>query len=154
MSPFCIRSLPDFCWLFTFVSSLGCVNLCSHLPCTFDGWVPILDFFNMVLSCGLLGTKSCKSSVAFFIQCRVNCFAGTLELMAEMKKNITSLLNFFFFHCDFWRWLPWSILPVSAWMSQWAMHVHGLYNFFHFILLKPIKKIYCQKEVYRENHQA
>jgi hypothetical protein len=40
-----IGSLPDFCWLFAFVFSLNCVNLCSHLPCTFDGWVPILDFY-------------------------------------------------------------------------------------------------------------
>jgi len=34
-----------FCWLFTFVFSLGCVYLCSLLPCTFDEWVPILDFY-------------------------------------------------------------------------------------------------------------
>jgi hypothetical protein len=25
--------------------SLDCVYLCSHLPCTFDEWVPILDFY-------------------------------------------------------------------------------------------------------------
>jgi hypothetical protein len=31
--------------LFAFVFSLGCVYLCFHLPCTFDGWVPILDFY-------------------------------------------------------------------------------------------------------------
>jgi hypothetical protein len=31
--------------LFAFVFSLGCVFLCSHLSCTFDGWVPIVDFF-------------------------------------------------------------------------------------------------------------
>jgi hypothetical protein len=24
---------------------LSCVYLCSHLPCTFDGWVPVLDFY-------------------------------------------------------------------------------------------------------------
>jgi hypothetical protein len=41
----CIISLPNFCWLFACVFSLGCVYLCSHLPCTFDGWVPILDFY-------------------------------------------------------------------------------------------------------------
>jgi hypothetical protein len=23
----------------------GCVYLCSHFPCTFDKWVPILDFY-------------------------------------------------------------------------------------------------------------
>jgi hypothetical protein len=40
-----IRCLPDFCWLFAFVFSLGCVYVCFHLPCTFDGWVPILDFY-------------------------------------------------------------------------------------------------------------
>ncbi len=44
MSPLCIGFLPDFCWLFAFVFSLGCVYLCSHLPCTFVGWVPILWF--------------------------------------------------------------------------------------------------------------
>ncbi len=36
----------DFCWLIAFVFfSLGCVYLCSHLSCTFDEWVLILDFF-------------------------------------------------------------------------------------------------------------
>jgi hypothetical protein len=45
MGPLCIGSLPDFCWLFVFVFSLGCVYLCAQLPCAFDGWVPILDFY-------------------------------------------------------------------------------------------------------------
>jgi len=45
MSPLCIWSLSDFCWLFAFVFSLGCVYLCSLLPCIFDGWVLILDFY-------------------------------------------------------------------------------------------------------------
>ncbi len=98
--------------MFAFVFSLGCVYLCSHLPCTFDGWVPVLDFFNMVLPCGLLGTKSCKSSVTFLVQRRVKCFAGTPGFMAEMKKNITSLLNFYFSIVPFGDGLPWSILPV------------------------------------------
>ncbi len=31
--------------LFAFVSSLDCFYLCFHLPCTFDGWVLILDFY-------------------------------------------------------------------------------------------------------------
>ncbi len=30
--------------------SLGCVYLCSHLPCTFDGWATILDFYLQVFS--------------------------------------------------------------------------------------------------------
>jgi hypothetical protein len=34
--------LVDYLLFFFF---LGCVYLCSHLPCTFDGWVPILDFY-------------------------------------------------------------------------------------------------------------
>ncbi len=34
-----------FRWLFAFAFSLGCVYLCSHLLCTFDRWVPILDFY-------------------------------------------------------------------------------------------------------------
>ncbi len=41
---FCIGSSPNFCWLFALVFSLGCVYLCSHLPCTFVGCVPIHDF--------------------------------------------------------------------------------------------------------------
>jgi len=45
MNPLCIRSLPDFCWLFAFVFSLDCVYLCPHLPGTFDASVPILDFY-------------------------------------------------------------------------------------------------------------
>ncbi len=32
-------------WLFAFVFPLGCVYLCSLLPCTFDGWVTIPDFY-------------------------------------------------------------------------------------------------------------
>jgi hypothetical protein len=46
MSPLCIGFLSDFfCLLLAFVFSLGCVYLCSHLSCTFDGWVHILDFY-------------------------------------------------------------------------------------------------------------
>jgi hypothetical protein len=45
MSPLCTRYLPEFCSLFAFVFSLACVYLCSHLPCTFDGWFSILDFY-------------------------------------------------------------------------------------------------------------
>jgi hypothetical protein len=45
MSPLCIGFLHDFCWFFAFVFSSGCVYLCSHLPCTFAGWIPILDFY-------------------------------------------------------------------------------------------------------------
>jgi hypothetical protein len=44
--------------------SLGCVYLCSHLPCTFDGWVPILDFYLQGFSsflCGLPQTRSNRS---------------------------------------------------------------------------------------------
>jgi hypothetical protein len=44
MSHFCIGSLRDFCRLFAFVFSSSRVYLCSHLPCTFDGWVPSLVF--------------------------------------------------------------------------------------------------------------
>jgi hypothetical protein len=36
--------------LFAFVFSLGYVYLCSHLPFTFDGWVPILDFYSLGFS--------------------------------------------------------------------------------------------------------
>jgi hypothetical protein len=65
------------------------------LPHTFDEWVPILDFFNMVLPCGLLGTKSCKSTIAFLIECRVNCFVGTPEFMAE-NEEYNQLVELFF----------------------------------------------------------
>jgi hypothetical protein len=37
-----------FCWLFAFVFSFGCVYSGSRLPCTFDGWVHILDFYIQV----------------------------------------------------------------------------------------------------------
>ncbi len=120
------------------------------MPCTFDGWVPILDFFNMVLPCGLLGTKSCKSSQAFLIQCRVNCFAGTPEFMAEMKKNITSLLNFFFPLCLLE--MVTSEYPSSECMNEpmgnacsWFVFLLSFYSF------ETNKKSYCQKEVYRGN---
>jgi len=43
MGPICI--VFTLCWLFAFVFSLGSVYLCSHLPCTFDGWVAILNFY-------------------------------------------------------------------------------------------------------------
>jgi hypothetical protein len=33
-----------FCWLLTSLFYLGCVYLCFNLPCTFAGWVLILDF--------------------------------------------------------------------------------------------------------------
>ncbi len=45
MGLICIEFLCDFCWLLAFVFSLGCVYMCFHLPCTFDGWVPILEFY-------------------------------------------------------------------------------------------------------------
>ncbi len=38
LSPVCTGSLSKFCFCFFF-------GLCSCLPCTFDGWVPILDFY-------------------------------------------------------------------------------------------------------------
>ncbi len=35
-----------FCSLFVFgFFSLACVYSCFHLPCTFDGWVLVLDLF-------------------------------------------------------------------------------------------------------------
>jgi hypothetical protein len=45
MGPICIGFLPYFCRFFVLVFSLGCVYLCSHLPCTFDIWVSILDIY-------------------------------------------------------------------------------------------------------------
>jgi hypothetical protein len=40
-----IHNLLDCCWLFCLCFFFGfCVYLWSHLPCTFDGWVLILDF--------------------------------------------------------------------------------------------------------------
>ncbi len=59
MGPLCIGSSPYFCWLFAFVFSLGCVYLCSHLPCTFDGCIPILDFY-------LQGFSSSSSPVLLY----------------------------------------------------------------------------------------
>jgi hypothetical protein len=40
-----MRFLLYFFILFAFVFSLGCVYLCFHLPCSFDAWVPIVDFY-------------------------------------------------------------------------------------------------------------
>ncbi len=48
LDPICIWFFSPYFSLtvcFNFFSSLGCVYLCSHLPYTFDGWVPILDFY-------------------------------------------------------------------------------------------------------------
>jgi len=45
--------------------SLGCVYLCSHLPCTFDGWVPILDFLFTGFFSSLV---KAPSSVSVFLQ--------------------------------------------------------------------------------------
>jgi hypothetical protein len=44
MGPICIGFVYNT-KLFAFVFPLGCVYSCSLLPCTFDGWVPILDFY-------------------------------------------------------------------------------------------------------------
>ncbi len=41
---FCIVSLLDFVDCLFLFFSLGCVYLCSHLPCTFDECVTIFDF--------------------------------------------------------------------------------------------------------------
>jgi hypothetical protein len=46
MGPICIRFSPYFfvhCLLLFF--PLVCVYSFSHLPCPFDGWVPLLDIF-------------------------------------------------------------------------------------------------------------
>ncbi len=45
MGPIWIGFLLYFCLLFAFVFLLGCVFLCSLSPCTFEGWVPVLDFY-------------------------------------------------------------------------------------------------------------
>jgi hypothetical protein len=45
MGPICLGLLLFFYWFFVFVFSLACVYLCFFSPCTFDGWVLILDFF-------------------------------------------------------------------------------------------------------------
>jgi len=75
MSPLCIGSLPDFCWLFALVFSLGCVYLCSHLPCTFDRWVPILDIYLQGFSYFIprnlqTGVKKCSFKVQKKLQMR------------------------------------------------------------------------------------
>ncbi len=44
MGPICTGFLVYFCSLFAFGFPLVCVFLCSLSPCTFDGWVPVLDF--------------------------------------------------------------------------------------------------------------
>jgi hypothetical protein len=70
--------------LFAFGFSFGCVYSCSHLPCTFDGWVFVLDFYIYgfssilvvpLLSCGspLWGSFACLDfgpcSLFLFLSC-------------------------------------------------------------------------------------
>jgi hypothetical protein len=64
------RCLPDFCWLFAFVLSLGCVYLCSRLPCTFDGWVPILEF----LCTGFFFYLGFLTCIWLFLHMGADCF--------------------------------------------------------------------------------
>jgi hypothetical protein len=45
MNPICLGFLSYFYSLFAFVFSLACVYWCFSSPCTFDGWVTILDFY-------------------------------------------------------------------------------------------------------------
>jgi hypothetical protein len=68
MGPICIEFLPYFCKLFAFVFFLGSLYLCSHLPCTFDGWVPFLDFFYIH---GFPSSLVCKP----FVNCRLPLLA-------------------------------------------------------------------------------
>jgi hypothetical protein len=44
MNPFLHRIFIWFLLIVCFCFSLGCVYLCFHLSCTFDGWISILDF--------------------------------------------------------------------------------------------------------------
>jgi hypothetical protein len=64
MSPICIGSLPDFCSLFAFVFSLGCVYLCSHLP-LMDGFPSLIFIYRFFLLVHIynnqLGTLQCPS---------------------------------------------------------------------------------------------
>jgi hypothetical protein len=43
-------SWPSFINSVAAATHLGCVHLCFLLPCTFDGWVRILDFFSLGFS--------------------------------------------------------------------------------------------------------
>ncbi len=106
MSPLCTRSLPDFCWLFAFVFSLGCVYLCSHLPCSFDGWVPILDFYLQGFFSFLQGSRCSQYVPPCFLWC-VFTFLITapfiLPSLPYSSRNICKLSGFkvrnhFFFY--------------------------------------------------------
>jgi hypothetical protein len=80
MSPLCIGSLLDFCRLFAFVFSLGCVYFYSHLAHTFDGNRPILDFlftwffffFQRYKECGM----KCPGLGGFSMMVKTNYLAS------------------------------------------------------------------------------
>jgi len=75
---------PDFCWLFGFVFSLGCVYLCSHLPCTFDGWVPFLDFH----------FQGVFSSFGHFCAKEVTCWERESDKIESKKAFVLEFLSF------------------------------------------------------------
>jgi hypothetical protein len=64
--------------------SVGCVYLCSHLPRTFDGGVPILDF----LFTGFLSSLSeAPSSFSIFLQIKQKGGEGASEFSTLMIKK-------------------------------------------------------------------
>ncbi len=79
MGPMCIGFLLYFCCiLFAFVFSLGCIYLCSHLPCTFDGWVWWMgsrpwflytEFFFLFFFFMLKGKHPPSTGCPFFLRC-------------------------------------------------------------------------------------
>ncbi len=81
-------SLHDICWLFAFVFSLGCVYLCSYLPCTFVGWVPILDFDLWGFSSLYTGIQGWNRKIKFKLpQVLINAELYGLVLAPRLGKG-------------------------------------------------------------------
>jgi hypothetical protein len=79
-------SLPEFCSLFAFVFALACVYLCSHLSCTFDGWVLIFDFYLQGFSSSKLFKVKCiliGNKVAIYSSHALLLGVGSLLLAGE-----------------------------------------------------------------------
>jgi hypothetical protein len=67
MGLICIGFFPYFMLIVFFVFSSGCVYSCSHLPCTFDEWVSILDFYIQGFSSKKQGREVMQPCKTLFI---------------------------------------------------------------------------------------
>jgi hypothetical protein len=71
LGPICIGIFILFLLDFFFFS-LGCVYLFSNLPCTFDGWVFVVDFFMQGFSSKLERVKKMSTTkLGLFPSCKI-----------------------------------------------------------------------------------